>query len=161
MLLDSFDKFGEVAEYDPDAGVLARAGGRVGDQAGPHTTLGHYATLGRDLVILARVNGLLRLQVGSTVLSIDQDTTARYRKYPIFHSVEIWQRGAKEYIIEFNYPAPDVVVPIENDPTPLVNEEDFDLGLFISNVINDRACQDWIYMGCEVRDCECRKETEP
>lgn len=46
---------------------------------------------------------------------------------------------------ELSYPAPEDAVDDAFDPTPFVEKEDFDLGLFVAQVVADPRRKDTIY----------------
>jgi hypothetical protein len=48
-------------------------------------------------------------------------------------------------LFSFEYNAPKLDIPLENDPTPFVEEEDFDFLLFVNNVLKDKARRERIY----------------
>jgi hypothetical protein len=57
-------------------------------------------------------------------------------------------RSATKTVLEITYDAPVIDPPLSEDMTPMVEEEDFDFGLFLANVSRDRGRQDRLYPGC-------------
>lgn len=48
-------------------------------------------------------------------------------------------------VLELEYRKPVIDPPLEHDPTPFVEEEHFDFGLFVRNVVSDRTRRERIY----------------
>ena len=62
-------------------------------------------------------------------------------------SLRIIDKIGNQVITELKYTKPKIIPPLEVDPTPFVEEEDYDYGLFLSNVVDDPDRKNRIYSG--------------
>jgi len=53
--------------------------------------------------------------------------------------------GAGNTLLQLLYKRPDLNPPLELDPTPFVEEEQFDFGVFVQSIVNDPARGNRIY----------------
>ncbi|MBD0689495.1 hypothetical protein [Streptomyces sp. CBMA123] len=127
MLIADFDVYGRAAEFDPATGRLGPA--RAVD-AGQRTH-GHYGRVGRTGVVFYRGADGLRIRVGECDIRLDAATTVRHR---IVEPECVLTVGR---IAELRYPVPPQWYGLAEDLTPFVEAEDFDLGLFVANVLAD------------------------
>ncbi len=131
MLLQYHNRRGIVAEFSPDDGnleVLQRPAGVV-------RTDGWFSVLGGALVAFYRARGSLWLRVGAHVLEIGEDP-----------AIPEWRRETHRSVlrvvvdgetVELRYRTGPFEQPtLANDPTPFVESEDWDFGLFITNVLS-------------------------
>lgn len=132
MILQSFDHFDQIAQFDPVNGSLER-GPRL-KSPGAHAADGWFSDLGHVSVLLYREDGGLWLGVGEERFDLTGDSGIVVR----------WQRGASTALLSITrgeeqcvvrYPVGPVVSA--DDPTPFAEDEDFDFGLFVANVLSD------------------------
>lgn len=127
IVVEDFLKRGVLSALDPSTGQLSEAPA----DAEPAQAKGAYMTLGRQLAILYADGGTLVLRVGEEIARLDDA------------KVELSGEGLRtltverdgEAVLAHQYPNP-VNPPMEYDPT-LAEEEDFDLGLFVANVVSE------------------------
>ncbi|MEU4115411.1 hypothetical protein AB0F71_13055 [Kitasatospora sp. NPDC028055] len=129
MLIADFDTFGRVADFDPATGLLGP--GRTADPG--QRVHGHYGQLARVGVVFYRATDGLRIRVGEHDTRLDAATAVRHR---IVGPQCVLTVGR---VAELRYPVPPEWSGPADDPTPFVDAEDFDLGLFIADVLADRA----------------------
>jgi hypothetical protein len=143
MLVQSFDDFGEVGDFDPATGRLATHRKTAADTSN-RPLGGHFAVLGGTLAILYRTtphDDALHLRIGE-------------RDYLLAATGIDWKKDADQRLLRVVATAHEpllvrylVVIdpPLHQDPTPFVEEEDFDFGLFLANVRSNPSRQDRLY----------------
>ena len=144
MLLASHDRFDEMAVFNLSDGRLtilsrdeARASG-MSDVAGFFSALdGHTWIFFRDSA------GTLFLKVDDVLLPLDEETHAKHVRGGSRCSLDVIRNGA--VIQRFMYEIEPLDPPLELDPTPFVEEEDFDFGLFVANVCGSTERKEAIF----------------
>ena len=126
VLLQSNDRFNEVAELSLDAGdwrVTQRS-----DESRP--TDGFYSILGKTFCAVVRSGGKLLIRIGETQMELTEDV-----------SIEVSGPSSKRVLVVSREGIPCVRHEysclkghIEGDMTPFIEDEDFDFGLFLSNL---------------------------
>jgi hypothetical protein len=132
MRLNSFDRWSDVGEFTPTNGELTVLPRADAPPAEPH---GAYTYLAGTLTVFYRVDDDLYLRHGNQTIALTG-------------AVASWQTGAgrarlqvDELVLAYQ-PEPG---PVEGDVTSFVEDEDFDFGLFIANVLNDPGRRERIY----------------
>jgi hypothetical protein len=143
MIIHSFDRFGEVRHLDSTTGALTPAAtSRVGTATTVH---GHYGWLGDTLVLFYRNREALLLRIGASIAPIDNTTSITYNRVKDRRVLEVIDKATGAIAARLEYTLPKPVVAPEDDPTPFAEPEDFDFGLFISNIANDPQRRSRIY----------------
>lgn len=132
----SFDRFGEQAPFDTGTARLGPASRPSGtpDLAG---IAGHYGHLGETLAVLYRVGGTLRLLLGDQDIPVTEGLEVRHERGETLNRLTVGTR-------RIDYPRPADELD-EDDPTAFAEAEQFDLGLFLANVLTDPARRDRMY----------------
>lgn len=144
MLLQSHNSFDTMADYDPVTGTLviftrsADAAGASGEKAGA------FDEIGGKRVLLFRLGGVLYLQVENQRMRMD-DHAIELRSVNGRRVLQVRSNG--KVVVELTYDPPLLDPPLSVDPTPFVEEEDFDFGLLLSNLSKDRSRQSRMYTG--------------
>lgn len=140
ILLQSQDKFDEVAELDPASGKLRWLSK---EQARSPHIQGHVSRLGNKVACLYRSDdGTLHFRIDNQVFPLNPGTFVSHTKGRP-NTLSVIRGGTVLY--KWVYTSPDIDPPLEFDPTPMVEEEDFDFGLFVSNVSRDPERREGIY----------------
>ena len=109
---------------------------------------GVFSILHGERVLFYRWDGVLKLRFDSAVpLNLDdlhlRGTEVRWAGLRGTAAAErvhfIVAARSGETIIERRYPLASEIANVASDPTPFLEAEDFDILLFVSNVVNDRA----------------------
>lgn len=135
MLVQSHDKHSEVAEFDPESGRLRRV---EHDDAGTlldQPLRGHFADLEGVEAILYRCGEQLSLRVAGKEAPATAETVrwAPDGSHAVLSIVE-----AGHVVASARYHrGPSTGPSLADDPTPFVEAEDWDFGLFVRNVIGD------------------------
>ncbi len=135
VLLQSMDKFDVVAELDVSNGNLQW----LSKQAHPDLrlkTVGVVAELRGHVLCIYRIGGILYFRIDDQTFEIDNDTKIDLVKITnMVNRIDIYRKGA--LVFEWPYERPQIHPPLEIDPTPFVEEEDFDLCLLAYNIAKD------------------------
>jgi hypothetical protein len=133
VLLRSHDRFVEVGWLEVETGDLLREGRSDGD------TVGWYDRLDDEMVFFYAHQGEMWLQTGRTRIPVT-GCTAEFDRIAVRGGEDRVLRVLREGTVVFTtgYHVPnDPVLPHLLYITAGAEEEDFDLGMFIANVIND------------------------
>ena len=106
--------------------------------------MGYYGLIGDTTVIFYRDNGLY-LRIGGTVVPVDDTVAVSHERDDGHHVLQAADVVSGLLIVRLEYRRPDPDIAPEDDFTPFVEPEDFNFGLFISNVANDRSRRSQIY----------------
>ncbi len=150
MIVHSFDRFGEVRRLDPATGALTPAT-TTSSTGTPSTVYGHYGVLGDSLVLFHRRGDALLLGIGTTLVPVDNTISISYNRVKNSRVLEVTDSATHTIACRLEYDLPEPIVAPEDDPTPFADPEDFDFGLFISNVANDAQRRSLIYRDNEKR----------
>jgi hypothetical protein len=140
MLIQCHDRFDVIAEFDPNLD-------RILLQARPPglaetVTDGWFSILDGVCVVFYREGSRLWLRVGSRTFDLDGDTSVNWEREGSSSSFSVADSDGQ---IVLRYEAgPFIGPPLEEDPTPFVEAEHWDLGLFVANVMSDDARADRI-----------------
>lgn len=140
MLVQYHDRFDVVAEFDPGSGrirVMPRPAG-----TGPSATDGWFAILSGACVVFYRLGGQLWLRVGDRSFGLDGGASVDWRVEG-GESVLVVVDGSGQVVLRYA-PGPLSGPPLSEDPTPFVANEDWDLGLFVANVMSDEERRDLV-----------------
>ncbi|NXY95496.1 hypothetical protein HYE82_14075 [Streptomyces sp. BR123] len=132
----SFGNFGEQTRFDPGTAALGPVSGRSlpldhGEIAGT------FGRLGDTLAVLYRAEGALRLLLGDEDIAVVDGLEVRHERGEIFNRLTVGTR-------HLDYPRPSNELDVD-DMTAFAEPEDFDLGLFLANVLGDPARCDLMY----------------
>jgi hypothetical protein len=144
MILKRHTVFDTLAEFDPGLGTFStfsRAGepGRAAVQLS-----GAFDYLGDKCVLLFRLAGVLYVQVDNQPITL-ADHTIEVRSIDGHRVLRVLSDG--EAVTELTYDPPIIEPPLSEDPTPFVEEEHFDFGLFLAHLSEDRGRQARVYGG--------------
>ena len=129
--LQSQDQFDALAVIDPETGKLAKFSQcALGDSA-PARTEGWFADLSGVVAAIYKKGDELFVRVGGTELPLAADVTAEVSGAASARVLVISKGG--NAVVRCRY-ALDTSIRFPNDPTPQIEDEDFDFGLFICNV---------------------------
>ena len=96
---------------------------------------GWFGSLGGTPVALFVREGTLNLLVGDKLLRVDENTTARLTGQGGNRVLTVYIKSSRQVTLPYRRPTP--WPPVEVDPTPMIEEEDYDYGLFLRNMIED------------------------
>jgi hypothetical protein len=143
MLLQSHRSFDTMARYDPATGqveIFSRSA-RPDRATGPLS--GVFGEIGRGRMLLYRTAGVLCLEVGGLRLPM-AGLDIQVRVEQGHRLLRIVSEG--RVIVALPYEPPHLDPPLSADPTPFIEDEDFDFGLFLQNVSRDPSRQARMYL---------------
>jgi hypothetical protein len=129
--LQSQDQFDALAVIDPETGKLAKFSRRALGDSAPARTEGWFADLSGVVAAIYKKGDELFVRVGGTELPLAADVTAEVSGAASARVLVISKGG--NAVVRCRY-ALDTSIRFPNDPTPQIEDEDFDFGLFICNV---------------------------
>jgi hypothetical protein len=88
-------------------------------------------------IVFFRQGDALHLRVDQSVIELNGDISVQYCRVGETHTLQVVSRRDGSALLRLDYTLPLNVVPVGEDPTPFVEDEDFDFGLFIANVVNN------------------------
>lgn len=147
LRVHSFDRYAEVADFDPASGDLTTY--ERSDAPNPEQPLrGHYAHLsGRLAVVYRSAEGTLELAVGDDTIPLDDATEIHWRRSTDTAHLTIARRGSPW--LDTRYELSEGFVLFEREqqyvPTPMAEAEHFDFGLFLAKVASDSDRRDRLY----------------
>jgi hypothetical protein len=142
MILKRHTVFDTMANYDPTTGAFATFRRASGHTEETEQIAGSFDYLGDRLVLLFRQGGVLYLQIDDLKTpmheyTVELQSTGNHRELRLLCSGKV--------VSAIEYAAPILDPPLALDPTPFVDEEHFDFGLFIANVSRDPTRQGQLY----------------
>jgi hypothetical protein len=138
MILKRHKIYDRLAEFDPSTGKLDEFSRSADSRRAEGAIMGFYDTLGGTRALLFRLAGVLYLQIGAERVSLADHAIELHNVSPR-RLLRVLSRGVK--VIEAAYDAPETDPPLSEDPTPCVEEEHFDFGLFLANLSRNRSRQ--------------------
>ncbi len=133
LLVQSFSRFSRVGYFDPATGVVEALSRKAAGLSDSAPIAGHFGRLGGRRIVLFRDGGALALRVDDRAYGITADTQARLERGWLFHTLTLHHGGA--VVLSITYRRPFIFPPLSWDFTPFAEEEHFDFGLFLYNVI--------------------------
>ncbi|MBD1558046.1 hypothetical protein HC752_13990 [Vibrio sp. S9_S30] len=130
--LQSNDKYDELAKYDHDSGRFTIASRNDLGGNTPSSTEGIYAIMSTVFVALYKFGQGLFFRIGEQCFPLTDDVIVTVSGEDFNKRQLIVKKAGKE-IAHFNYVL-DSSKKFSGDPTPFVQNEDFDFGLFVSNI---------------------------
>ena len=142
VLLQSTDKFDDLAELEPTTGRLTWYSKHQTPALAFRPIRGHVARLDGHTLILYREATMLHLRIDDADFELTDDTYIELVRGNL-NVLTVIRRGV--VLFSWTYKPPVIEPPLEMDPTPFVEEEHFDFGLFVYNVMRDACRRDRIY----------------
>ncbi len=146
MLLLFYDRYDTLAEFDPSTGRLEEFSRRAEPARATAPLQGTYARVDGRLVSLYRQDdGTLVLRVDALVVPLDTRSRIELLGSGRGRRVRVTRDGRP--VAEWHHEQPVLDPPLEEDPTPFVEEEHFDFALYLSNVASDSERCERLYRG--------------
>ena len=133
MWIQSKDEFDCVAQFDPSTGTIEKhSRARMVQNAPDWSELaGSFAEVQRQVFVLYRQHDQLVFRTNDNEFVLDGRTVVNVSGDSYRRRMCIEKCGVA--VLEFDYELAQANA-IANDPTPFVEDEDSDFGLFVSNI---------------------------
>jgi hypothetical protein len=136
IILQSIDDHDQLAEIDEGTGFVTFFA-RHGRASVPATgSRGLFSFIDGLLVCAFRHNKELQLRIDDKVFPLDDTMQAQIMRDGR-NTFVLRRRSDRSVVTEITYEARNPDPPLDMDPTPFVDEEDFDLFLLVCNLVND------------------------
>ncbi len=135
MILQSKDEFDRVVEMQSPGGgrrELSKSGNPELEK-GP--TAGGYGAVDGHFLAMYVHNDRLYVQLDSQTIVVSSDVTAEQDRLEGRNMFRILRDGAP--VMEFSYSPPSIDPPLDTDPTPFIEYEDYDFPFFVYRVLTD------------------------
>ena len=145
ILLQSLNRFSDAAELDVGTGQMQRHNKVDRLDLVSYPVHGHFAELNGAVICFFRHdNGVLHLKIGATDIELQDDAiVSLQREVDNQFRLVVLRRGLPAF--NWRYRRPKIDPPLPADPTSFVEEEDFEILLLTSNVMNDNERRRRIY----------------
>jgi hypothetical protein len=137
ILLQSYETFRDFARVDEGTGLVLWLGSldSVAAKEQFRNSNGVYIKIDDAFVAFYRVGPGLFFRINKQVLLLDEGVTCDVRQEGQKKTLTFFK--SNEIVLSWTYDDPLPGRWFENDPTPMVEKEDFDLGLLVRNVVSD------------------------
>lgn len=142
MLLQSFDRFDRLAEFDPTSGSWSEFARQPG--AIPKTA-GQYGLIGETMVFVYRLGDSVLLRIDGSVVDLDERVSIDVQRSPGHFTISV-SRDAS-LLLQWDYQSAALSAPDEDDPTAFAQREDCDFALFLANISRDAARRSRLFRG--------------
>jgi hypothetical protein len=137
------ERFDVIAEFDPASGRIQPIPRPTG--LSPAATEGWFSILAGTCVVFYRSSAHLWLRVGDQTFDLDGEASVDWR---VEDGSAVFAAADDTGQVLLRYRAGPFSGPsISDDPTPFVEDEHWDLGLFIANVMFDEERSDLVRRG--------------
>jgi len=131
IYLQDFDCFGRYTKLESLSGEYEFVVASEGHLSNPVFPAGRFWFDGKTFFALIRYKGSLFVRIGQSVIELSDKITIKVTGASPDRVLTIIEDGhpiqSSMYSVKQN-------LTFENDPTPFVDDEDFDFGLFLANV---------------------------
>jgi len=134
--LQSKQFFDRVAHFNPITGEYNLLSKKLQQNGNNIDTKGQYDFLSGAFFAVYKYGDNLILRVDKKTFCIDDDLVVNVKGDLSDRIVSIIYKHKE--VLTLNYTL-DGTVKFDNDPTPFVDNEDFDFGLFISNITKSKS----------------------
>ena len=139
LWLRSREEYDCLATFEPSVGTLKKYSLRaLGDKA-PSITDGCFSEVEEGILILYRSVGNIFFQIYNKIFLINDKIEIEVFGPREKRKLQVVRDGKVIYETTYTPPGPGM---IEGDPTPFVEEEHFDFGLFVSNISKNPGRKD-------------------
>ena len=143
MILQSKDNFDNLAELDHDTGAYRFFSRKEQPELSLTRPSGVFSFLNGTVSSLYRKDDLLYFRVGDRAVELADDVTSVLTQENNNRVFQLIKNGKAE--ICFTYQPPVNDVPLTADPTPFIEDEDFDFLLFVHNVLTETGRRNRVY----------------
>jgi hypothetical protein len=137
VLLRCYEQYRDFARIEDDSGRITFLPRMELEQARKQEINGVYARSQEGFVAFYRVGPRLFFQLNERILMLSEDVRCEVRQMGQTKTLDFYQ--STELLFSWTYEDPLREKWFENDPTPMVEKEDFDLGILVRNVLRSEG----------------------
>ena len=145
IVLQSMDRFDSMAVLDSDTGQISWFSRSKPSTLPSGSVRGGIVELQQRTLCLYRREGALHFRVDDEDFALTEETSVSLVHVNETTNTIMLFRG-EDLLFAWTYQRPVIDPPLRYDPTPFVEEEDFDFCLFVYNVANDPGRKARIYV---------------
>ncbi|MEK6334071.1 MAG: hypothetical protein AABM67_03920 [Acidobacteriota bacterium] len=143
MILESKDVFDQLAEFDPNTGTYRLLSRKQHSELATTPPSGGYSIVDGTMLSLYRRDEVLYFRAGDREFRLTDDVISKLTREDNSRVFQLIQDGNS--LAVFRYAPPVLDVPMSADPTPFIEEEDFDFLLFVHRVLTDTGRRNRVY----------------
>jgi hypothetical protein len=143
MILQSSDVFDMLLDLNPESGAYRYLSRKEHPEIPLTKPSGAFSILNDTMLMLYRKDGVLHFRVGDRTIELGDDVTSSVTSENDNRVFQLIKNGSPEICLTYSLPVQEV--PLSADPTPFVEEEDFDFLLFVHNVLTNTGRRNRIY----------------
>ena len=143
MILQSKDDFDKLVDLNPETGAYRFQSRKEHPDISSSWSSGAFSILNDTVFMLFRNNGLLYFHAGDRTIELADDVTSSLTNENNNRVFQLLKNGKPEICLKYLPPVHDI--PLSADPTPFIEEEDFDFLLFVHNVLKKASRRNTIY----------------
>lgn len=129
--LQSNKRFNDLAQLDPDTGVVTMQSRITLGNKVPQNTEGFFAVLSTIFIALYKFGQGLFIRIGNECIPLTDDVIVNVSGNPKNRELIVEKEGQEITRLDYSLDQSKMIV---DDPTPFIDDEDFDFGLFVSNI---------------------------
>jgi hypothetical protein len=133
MILESKDEFDQLAELDPITGSYRLLSRRLHPELKTTPPSGGYSIVNDTMLALYRKDGVLYFRAGELEFKLTDDVSSKLTREGNNRVFQLHQD--RNLLVDLRYSLPEPDIPLTIDPSPFIEEEDFDFFLFVHNVL--------------------------
>ncbi len=145
LVLQSHDRYDDVLVLDCASNSMSFHSKRGSPELAARPVRGHFTREGGDLVLFYRRDGSLHLRAGEKDVALEPGTSVELRNDTTRGTRTLSVVRDGRAVLQWAHKPVEIRPPLEEDPTPFVEREQFDFALFIENVLNDPQRRERIY----------------
>jgi hypothetical protein len=134
MILQSHTNFDQLAAFDPNFQSV-RFLSRKRHQELSASIVGSFSIVNDMMVSFYRVHGVLYFRIGDQEFELTDDTRSTLETDGNYRKFQLLKR--ENVLVDLTYLTPESEIPLSIDPTPFVEEEQFDFLLFVHSVLTE------------------------
>ena len=145
MLLQSEQEHDDLVELEPTTGKCVRHSKRQNPALASCRIDGHFARLDGHFVSLYRQSGVLHFRIDDTDFELADDTYAEISRGEKRNVLRLLRNNVPLFAWEYAAPVIDDIDKLQMSIDPRIEEEHFDFGLLVKNVLSDPRRRHRIY----------------
>jgi hypothetical protein len=145
MILESKDVFDQLAELDPNNGTYRLLSRKQYPDLATTPPSGSYSIVDGTMLSLYRRDGVLYFRSADREFKVTDDVVSKLTREDNSRVFLLLKDG--NVLVDLRYSPSEPEFPLTIDPTPFIEEEDFDFFLFVHNVLTqpDRRLRIYTY----------------